>query len=99
MSFQPIGLGDRVKDNVTGLEGIVVAITTWLHGCIRLAVQDEKLDKDGKPKEANYFDQTQVKLIKKGVHAPQVVGAIEAPKPETRRSTGGPRRETSGFSR
>ena len=96
--FKTMNLGDRVKDPITGMTGIVTCITTWLHGCIRIGVQPEKL-KDGKPLEAIYFDQSQLELVKKRVHAPMVLAVQEAPKPETRRSSGGPSREGANFKR
>ena len=99
MTFQPIGLGDRVRDPISGFQGIVIGITTWLHGCIRIGVQPEKLDKDGKPSEDKWFDQSQLVLVKAGVHKPMVLGVQEAPAPEERRSSGGPSREGAGFSR
>lgn len=99
MTFEPIGLGDRVKDPITGFTGIVIAVTTWLHGCIRIAVQPEKTNKDGKPAEDQCFDQSQLELLKKGVHKPMVLGVVQAPTPETRRSSGGPAREGTGFHR
>ena len=40
---EDIHLGDRVKDKLTGFSGVVVAITEWLNGCTRMAVQPEKL--------------------------------------------------------
>lgn len=99
MSNKSIGLGDRVEDSVTGLKGIVVCVTTWLHGCIRMGVQPEEV-KDGKPVEAVFFDQTQLKLLKKGIHAPQVLEVAPVqPVAPTRRSAGGPTRESSGFRR
>lgn len=57
--------GDRVQDVITGFEGIVVCITDWLNGCIRVGVQSDKL-KDGKPLNAEYFDEVQVEILKKG---------------------------------
>lgn len=96
--FQPIGLGDRAKDPITGLQGIVVCVTTWLHGCIRIGIQAEEV-KDGKPTEAVYFDQSQLVLVKAGVHEPQVLAVQPAPKAETRRSQGGPGREGRGHAR
>ena len=60
-SFQPIGLGDRVVDRVTGFNGIVVCITTWLNGCVRYGLQAEELT-DGKPLDPQYFDAEQVAL-------------------------------------
>jgi hypothetical protein len=98
MAFKPMGLGDRVKDPVTGLTGIVTAITTWLHGCIRLAVQPEET-KDGKPADSVYFDQSQLELVKAGVHKPMVLQVAPEPEPIERRSNGGPSRETRGFAR
>ncbi len=99
MTFQPIELGDRAKDPITGFSGIVTAITTWLHGCIRITIEPEKLDKDGKPQEGRSFDQTQVVLVKKGIHKPMVLGITPPPAPETRPSRGGPAREGSTFRR
>ena len=99
MMFKPINLGDRVKDPITGYVGIVVAITTWLHGCIRIAVQPEKLDKEGKPRDDRYFDQSQLVLVAKRVHAPMTLAVQEALPAEARRSSGGPAREGTGFRR
>lgn len=97
--FEPIGLGDRAKDPITGFSGIVTAVTVWLHGCIRITIEPEKLDKEGKPQEGRSFDQTQLVLIKKGVHTPMVLGVTPAPEPEKRMSNGGPSREGVGFRR
>ena len=79
-----VNLGDKVKDIVTGFTGIAVARTTWLHGCDRVVIQPDKLDKDGKVTENASFD------------APQVVVLIRAKVPGTpttapAKSRGGPR--------
>jgi hypothetical protein len=60
-------LGDRVKDIVTGFQGIIMARTSWLYGCDRYTVVPEKLDKDGKVQDGSSFDEPQLKLIKAGV--------------------------------
>lgn len=96
--FKPIGLGDRAKDPITGLQGIVVCVTTWLHGCIRIGIQAEEV-KDGKPTDAVYFDQSQLVLVKANVHQPQVLAVVPAPPPEKRRSQGGPALEGTGHRR
>jgi hypothetical protein len=96
--FQPPQLGDRVKDPITGMTGIVVCISTWLHGCIRIAIQPEEL-KDGKPVEDRYFDQSQLVMMDRAVHKPMVLAVVPGPVPEERRSPGGPARETAGFRR
>ncbi len=97
-AFEPIELGDRVEDPVTGYKGIAHAITTWMNGCIRIAVQPETLDKDGKVREDRYFDQGQLRVVKKRVHTPVAMTVSEVPPAAvTRRSNGGPARETSNF--
>lgn len=88
-----INLGDRVKDSVTGFAGIAVARTTWLNGCDRIAVQPEKLDKNGHPKEDRIFDEMQLQLIKAGV----VKGTNMVPTAEVK--TGGPRDDRSALRR
>jgi hypothetical protein len=65
MSEQKIGLGDLVRDRVTGFEGIVVARTEWLNGCARLTVQPQKLDEKGKPVEADSFDDMQCVVLER----------------------------------
>lgn len=51
-----IKLGDRVKDTITGFEGIVTAYTQWLHGCDRLSVEGTSLTGHGFPVGAETFD-------------------------------------------
>ena len=90
-------LGDRVKCKVTGFKGIVVAITQWLNGCVRVSVKPEDL-KDNKPQDAVGFDQEEVEVVDKGVVKPVVLEVKPAPEPPRSR-TGGPDREHSGFAR
>lgn len=59
-----INLGDRVKDPITGFSGVAVTRTEWLHGCFRVSVQPEKLDKDGKPPDNATFDEPQLVVLK-----------------------------------
>ena len=96
--FQSVQLGDRVKDPISGLTGIANCITYWLHGCIRIGVKPEVVH-DAKPAEEQYFDQSQLVIVKRGVHAPMILRVQAAPEPEKRRGNGGPVREGSGFSR
>jgi hypothetical protein len=71
--FQPIRLGDRAKDSVTGLQGIVVASTRYLTGSIRMAIQPEGLTKDGEPIKSHDFDQSALVLVDHSAHKPLVV--------------------------
>jgi len=61
--------GDRVKDKISGLKGIVVGITTWLYGCRRISVQPESA-KDNRPADMFVVDEPQLILLKKTVIAP-----------------------------
>lgn len=61
-----IQLGMRVKDQVTGFEGIASARTEYLYGCIRIAVQSTEL-KDGKPVDAQWFDEAQLSEVQKEI--------------------------------
>jgi hypothetical protein len=63
MNRQIIELGDVVKDSITGLEGVAVAITTWLNGCVRVVIQPKEI-KDGKPVDTSCFDVEQLELVK-----------------------------------
>ena len=54
-------LGRRGKDKVTGLTGVIVAISFDLYGCV-LAVISPGVDKDGKLRESVYFDIQRIDL-------------------------------------
>jgi len=59
-----IQLGDEVKDKITDFKGIVTVKSTYLNGCVRVAIQPKEL-KDGKPIDAHYFDVEQVEVVTK----------------------------------
>lgn len=90
-------LGDLCRDRVTGFEGIVVAITCWLNGCIRVTLQPRKLKENGEHPETVTFDQHQVELVSAGVVEP-FLGMLSlvnddptySPQQAIRQSTGGP---------
>ena len=68
-----INLGDKVKDSVTGFKGIAIGRMLWLHGCDRIIVQPEGLNKEGKPFDNHTFDEPQLivigkKKVKEGKH-------------------------------
>lgn len=69
MNENKIELGDRVADKITGLKGVVVAITKWLYSCTRVSVQVENA-KDGKYPDQFTVDEPQLELVKKGVAKP-----------------------------
>jgi hypothetical protein len=59
-----VKLGSRVKDSITGFQGIAIGRTEWLYGCARIGIQPEKMGKDNKPIEASWFDEQQIVVIK-----------------------------------
>ena len=61
-----VDLGDRVKDKISGLKGVVVARCEWLYGCTRLTIQPEDV-KNGKPVDTYCLDEPQLEIIKKKV--------------------------------
>lgn len=76
-------LGQKVKDIVTGLEGIVVGKTEWLNGCVRFAIQSRVNDKGGIP-EQQWIDEQQAEIIDSN-------HILQSKKKEV--LTGGPRKE------
>lgn len=79
MSTKKIKLGERVRDKISGLEGIAEGIADWRNGCRRIAIKPTELDKDGTPRGTYWCDEPDVERVK-GVK----------PIPEQRK-TGGPR--------
>jgi len=55
-----IKLGQLVRDTLTGFEGVAVARTEWLFGCVRVTVQPKALDDKGVPIQNQCFDEAQL---------------------------------------
>ncbi len=77
----PIDLGDFAEDVITGFKGIVISVQRHINGCNRLIIQPRELNKEGNMVDPYWFDESQLKLIKKGV-IPVA--------PDEERVTGGP---------
>ena len=73
-----ITLGRRVKDSITGYEGIAVARTLWLYGCIRIGVQGD-LNKDGKVPDILTFDEAQLNVIPKPMNKVNKKDKVQPP--------------------
>jgi len=54
-----IELGAIVKDKITGLKGVVVARSEFIHGCARYSVQPQDLH-EGRPVDVVGFDEAQL---------------------------------------
>ena len=51
-----IELGEKVKDDITGFEGIAVARCYYISGCIRIGVQGQ-VKQDGSVPDPEWFDE------------------------------------------
>jgi hypothetical protein len=58
-------LGEVYQDMITGFEGVATSRTTYLYGCVRVALEPKTLH-EGKPIEANYFDEQRLVHVKSG---------------------------------
>jgi len=66
-----INLGDRVKDTITGFQGVAVGITVWLYGCKRIGIQGTEL-KDGKVLDPEWFDEQRLISLDDKTHKSSV---------------------------
>ena len=51
------GIGDQLKDLVTGFTGVVMARTQYYTGCNDYGLLSPKLDYKGDPKKWEWFDE------------------------------------------
>ncbi len=76
-------LGDKLKEEITGFEGIAVSRCQYLNGCIRYGIQSNKLKADGEVNEI-WFDEQSLKRTGPGINKKKVA--------KTEKHPGGPRR-------
>jgi len=60
-----VELGDRVKDSITGFEGIAWSWVRFLTGCDRIGILPREMSEKGTLKELEYFDLPRVEVLKK----------------------------------
>lgn len=58
-----IKLGQKARDIVTGFEGIVLATMQHLTGCNQVCILPQTLDKDGKRRDGEWFDDSRVEIL------------------------------------
>jgi hypothetical protein len=51
---EPVKLGERYRDSITGFEGVATARYEFLYGCIRVMLEGQK---DGQPAEFTFDEQ------------------------------------------
>lgn len=56
-------LGYRVRDRVTGFEGVISSVSFDLYGCVQAVVSPSSLDKDGKIQDAHWFDVGRLEVL------------------------------------
>ncbi len=77
-----IKLGQRVRDTITGFEGIATAKVEYLNGCVQFCIKP-KITKDGKISEGEYIDVGQLEVIKGEVKVdPKSIGGEMQDKPK-----------------
>jgi len=81
-----VSLGDRVKDVISGQEGIVTGISDFLYGCRRVSVVPQET-KDGKPVVAFWVDEPQLKVLEREA----IAGDKPGRRKKKKKYTGGPR--------
>lgn len=59
--------GDLVKDLLSGMEGVIISVTKWQHGCDRVQIQQRGLTEGGELHKAEVFDVQRVALVEKSV--------------------------------
>jgi len=74
-----IKLGQKIRDRVTGLEGIATAKVEYLNGCIQFGLRPP-VKADGTLPDVHYIDQGQLEVVGEGILI-------------KKRDTGGPQRD------
>lgn len=84
---EQVELGDRVRDAITGLEGIATSLHIYIDGCSHVGIQPREL-KDGVPVEVSYMDEKDLTVLDRAnpKPAPRKTGG---PRPEPTRMRGG----------
>lgn len=73
-----IELGDRVRDRLTGFEGIASGKAQYLTGCDRVGITPTTLKENGEVRETVWFDQPWVEVLEKKVVSPVEPRAADA---------------------
>jgi len=56
--------GDLLRDNVTGLEGIVMVVAHYSTGCIHYGIQPQKVKEDGNVPDWTWLDESRFSLVR-----------------------------------
>lgn len=57
-------LGTRARDKMTGIDGILIAKTTWLDRSDEAAIQRDGVDHDGAPWQVHWFPWSRLEYLR-----------------------------------
>ena len=84
-------LGSFVRDKISGFTGITTSRSEFLYGCVRCQVTPKELH-EGKPVEAQWFDEDQLEVVPQAKGEPGNPGSRRGgPRDDARRATDAPR--------
>ena len=73
IELSKIPLGYRVRDRITGFEGIAIAKVVFLNGCVQYHIKPTKLDKETKMLEACSIDCQQLEVLGIGISSKKAI--------------------------
>ena len=56
-------IGCTGRDKVTGFTGLIMGVTQYLTGCSNILLTPTELDKEGKRREGEWFDELRVEVL------------------------------------
>lgn len=56
-------LGTKLRDKISGFEGVAIARTEWLYSCVRWTLSPSGLKDDGGTKANHTFDEPQLEHV------------------------------------
>jgi hypothetical protein len=59
----PVRLGSKVKDLISGFEGIATGRTEYLYGCAQVCIVPDKLSDKGELLGGEWFDEQRVHVV------------------------------------
>lgn len=75
-------VGDLVKDQVSGIEGVLTGRAIWLNGCVQFLLRPKAGKGDNKFPDGIWMDGHQLKVLKAQVvpfKGPKTTGGLEIP--------------------
>lgn len=79
-------LFDKLRDLVTGYEGIVLGITQYDTGCIHYGLCADSLNDKGEIKDWHWFDTSRLERIKPAAHKAKSAKRTGGPSPNAPQS-------------